>query len=81
MCRYNTRLPLAITWYLEGGGMMQNANGTEQTQGMARIGLGWNRGKLSLRLGYEFNTQTTATGGFSEELIKNRVFAFLRRTF
>ena len=81
MCRYNTRLPLAITWYLEGGGMMQNANGTEQTQGMARTGLGWNRGKLSLRLGYEFNTQTTATGGFSEELIKNRVFAFLRRTF
>jgi len=80
-CRYNTRLPLAITWYLEGGGMMQDAAGTEQLQGMARTGIGWKRGKLSLRLGYEFNTQSTAAGGFTEELIKNRVFAYLRRSF
>jgi len=81
MCRYNTRLPLAITWYLEGGAMMQDAAGTEQVQGMARTGIGWKRGKLSLRLGYEFNTQSTASGGFTEELIKNRVFAYLRRSF
>jgi hypothetical protein len=81
MCRYNTRLPMGITWYLEGGGMMQDAVGTEQLQGMARTGIGWKRGKLSLRVGYEFNSQTTTSGGFSEELIKNRVFANLRRTF
>jgi len=81
MCRYNTRLPLAITWYLEGGGMIQDATGTEELEGMARTGIGWIRGKLSLRIGYEFNTQSTASGGFSQELVKNRVFANLRRSF
>jgi hypothetical protein len=81
LCRYNTQLPLAITWYLEGGGLMQDAAGTDLLQGMARTGIGWKRGKLSLRLGYEFNTQTTASGGFTEELVKHRVFANLRRSF
>jgi len=81
MCRYNTCLPLALNWYVEGGGLMQDTVGTEQLQGMARTGISWNRGKLSLRLGYEFNTQSTAAGGFTDELIKNRVFANLRRSF
>jgi hypothetical protein len=81
MTRYNARLPMALTWYVEGGAMVQEMGGTEQTQGMARTGLGWKRGKVSLRIGYEFNSQTTASGGFSEELIKHRFFAYLRRSF
>ena len=81
LSRYSIRLPMALTWYVEGGGLLQDVSGTEQTQGMARTGIGWRRGKLSLRVGYEFNTQTTASGGFSEELIKHRFFANLRRSF
>jgi hypothetical protein len=81
MCRYNTRLPMAITWYVDGGVLVQDEAGTEQTQGMARTGISWKRGKLSVRVGYEFNTQTTASGGFSEELIQNRFFVNLRRSF
>jgi hypothetical protein len=72
---------MAITWYVDGGVLVQDEAGTEQTQGMARTGISWKRGKLSVRVGYEFNTQTTASGGFSEELIQNRFFANLRRSF
>ncbi len=79
--RYNARLPMALTWYVEGGAMIQEMAGMEQTQGMARTGLGWRRGKVSLRVGYEFNSQTTASGGFSDQLIKHRFFAYLRRSF
>jgi hypothetical protein len=81
MSRYHTRLPLAITWYLEGGALAQEVAGTEQIQGVARTGLGWTRGKLSLRAGYEFNSQSTDAGGWTEERIKHRFFTYLRRSF
>ena len=79
--RYNARLPMSITWYLEGGGTAQEVSGTDQLYGSARTGLSWSRGKLSLRVGYEFNTQSTASGGFTEERIKHRFFTYLRRSF
>ena len=79
--RYNVRLPLSFTWYLEGGGLVQEISRTEQIQGVARTGIGWSRGKLSLRAGYEFNTQSTASIGFTEERIKHRFFTYLRRSF
>lgn len=79
--RYNVRLPLSLTWYLEGGGLVQEISRTEQIQGVARTGIGWSRGKLSLRAGYEFNTQSTASSGFTEERIKHRFFTYLRRSF
>jgi len=79
--RYNVRLPLSITWYLEGGGLVQEISRTEQVQGVARTGIGWSRGKLSLRAGYEFNSQSTASAGFTEERIKHRFFTYLRRAF
>ncbi len=79
--RYNVRLPLSLTWYLEGGGLVQEISRTEQIQGVARTGIGWSRGKLSLRAGYEFNSQSTDSGGFTEERIKHRFFTYLRRSF
>ena len=81
MCRFNTRLPLALTWYVDGGVLMQEFSGTRQVQGVARTGIGWTRGKLSLRAGYEFNSQSTASAGFTEERIKHRFFTYLRRSF
>ncbi len=81
MARYNTLLPMSIKWYVEGGGLVQQVAGNQLVQGMARTGLGWTRGKLSLRAGYEFNSQSTAAGGWSEERIKHRFFTYLRRSF
>ena len=81
MSRYNLRLPMNLNWYLEGGALMQDTGLTDQVQGMARTGIGWRRGKLSLRVGYEFNTQSTRSGGFTEERVKHRVFTYLRRSF
>ena len=81
MSHYNTRLPLSLTWYVDGGGLLQEITGTEQIQGVARTGIGWSRGKLSLRVGYEFNSQSTESGGFTDERIKHRFFTYLRRSF
>jgi hypothetical protein len=41
----------------------------------------WSRGKLSLRAGYEFNAQSTASGAFTEDRQKNRFFTYIKRTF
>ena len=79
--RYNTRLPLSLIWSLEGGALLQETSGTEQIQGVARTSISWTRGKLSVRAGYEFNSQSTESGGFTEELIKHRFFTYLRRSF
>jgi hypothetical protein len=78
---YNVRLPLNFTWYLEGGAFVQEYAGYNLTEGMARTGLGWVYGKLSLRMGYEYNTQSTTSDAWSEGREKHRFFAYLRRTF
>ena len=79
--RYNARLPMSLTWNVEGGGLLQDVSGTEQIQGVARTGIDWVRGKLSLHVGYEFNSQSTTSAGWSEERIRHRFFTTLRRSF
>ena len=78
---YNARLPLNFTWYLEGGAFVQDYAGYHLLQGMARTGFGWVCGKLSLRMGYEYNTQATTSGVWREDREKHRFFTYLRRTF
>jgi len=41
----------------------------------------WSRGKLSVRAGYEYNNQYTATGSWSQDLVKNRIFLYMKRVF
>ena len=81
MSRYNVRLPMSITWYLDGGALYQDNPGNDQVQALARTGITWTRGKLSLRAGYEFNGQTTHAGSFTEERTKHYFFTYLRRSF
>jgi hypothetical protein len=81
LSRYSTQLLFSLAWYVEGGYAIQDVLGTEQLLGSARTGLSWSRGKLSLRTGYEFNQQTTATGQWTEERVKHRFYAYLKRTF
>lgn len=79
--RYSTQLPFSLAWYVEGGYALQTVLGTEQDHGFGRTGLTWNRGKLTLRTGYEYNYQTTTTGPATERRNRNFVFVYLKRTF
>ena len=81
MAHYSTLLPLNFKWYVEGGAFLQKLSNTEQVQGMARTGVSWTRGKLSLRAGYEYNTQSTTSTRWTEERDKHRFFTYLRRSF
>jgi hypothetical protein len=81
LSRYSTTIWGGISWYLEGGCSFHNVMGTDSIQGSARTGLLWARGKLSFRVGYEFNAQTSSSGSFSEDRQKNRFFAYMKRTF
>ncbi len=81
LTRYSARLWSAFNWYVEGGCSLQDVIGTEQLQGSARTGFNWTRGKLSLRTGYEYNTQSTTSSLWTEQREKHRLFVYLKRTF
>jgi hypothetical protein len=81
LARYNLQLSSALSWNLEGGYTIQDVLDTEQLMGVARTGITWSRGKLSLRAGYEYNTQTTTTGLWSDEHIRHRLYAYMKRSF
>ena len=81
LCRYNIQIFTSLAWYVEGGGSAQNILGTDSFQGAARTGINWSRGKLSVRTGYEYNNQYTSTGSWSQDLVKNRFFLYLKRVF
>ncbi|MDR3378033.1 MAG: hypothetical protein P4M10_05060 [Verrucomicrobiae bacterium] len=79
--RYSVQLWSGLSCYVQGGAALENVYGTKQVNGSAQTGFNWMYGKLSVRAGYEFNTQSTTTGEFSEDWEKNRIFAYLKRTF
>lgn len=79
--RYTKQLARNWQWYVEGGLGWQEVLGTDQWQGSARTGFSWTRGRLSLRTGYEFNTQTSRNGAWSEERQRHRAYCYLKRTF
>ena len=81
IARYHLQLLASLAWYVEGGVSWQDVLGSEQLMESARTGLTWSRGKLSLRAGYEFNSQSTATGPWTQELVRNRFFLYLKRAF
>jgi hypothetical protein len=79
--RYNIQLWASLSCYLQGGCSLENIMGTEEVDGSVQTGLNWSRGKLSVRTGYEYNTQSTASGAFTEDRTKDRLFLYLKRTF
>jgi hypothetical protein len=79
--RYSLQLWSSLSCYVQGGFSSQDLHGAEQLNGSAQTGLSWSYGKLSVRGGYEYNTQTTTTGALSEALEKDRIFLYLKRTF
>jgi hypothetical protein len=81
LTRYNVQLLFSLAWYVEGGYSLQNVLGTDESLATAKTGLSWSRGKLSLRTGYEFNSQTTSSGQWTEDRVRNRFYAYMKRTF
>jgi len=79
--RYSVQLWSSLSCYVQGGCSLQDVFDTEQVDGSAQAGFSWTYGKISVRAGYEYNSQSTSSGAFSEDLDKNRVFAYLKRTF
>jgi len=79
--RYSLQLWSSLSCYIQGGFSLQELEGTEQVNGSAQTGLSWSYGKLSVRGGYEYTTQTTTTGPLSEALEKDRFFLYLKRSF
>jgi hypothetical protein len=79
--RYSLQLWSSLSCYVQGGFSLQDLQGTEQVNGSAQAGFNWSYGKLSVRGGYEYTTQTTTSGSLSEALEKDRIFLYLKRTF
>jgi len=79
--RYSVQLWSSLSCYVQGGFSLQDLEGTEQVNGAAQAGFTWSYGKLSVRGGYEYNTQTTTAGAATEALEKDRFFLYLKRTF
>ncbi|MEI8290397.1 MAG: hypothetical protein WCH99_13085 [Verrucomicrobiota bacterium] len=79
--RYSLQLLTSLAWYVEGGVSRQEVMGSDQLMESARTGVTWTRGKLSLRTGYEYNGQSTASGRWTQELAGNRFFLYLKRAF
>lgn len=81
LSRYNLQLVTSLAWYVEGGYAIQNVLGTEQLLTSAKTGLTWSRGKLSVRTGYEFNSQNTSSDSWTQERVRHRFYAYFKRTF
>jgi hypothetical protein len=79
--RYNLQIWSSFSCYLQGGFSWQDVLGSHEIDGSAQAGFSWTRGKLSVRSGYEYTSQNTTSGPFTENMAKNRIFAYLKRTF
>lgn len=70
--RYEWHPVATFHWTCEAGYEQQHGGGTDQDFIVARTSIGWNIGKLDVRLGYEFQSQDYRTE------IRQRNFAFIR---
>jgi hypothetical protein len=78
---FNTRITSWLTWSVEGGYFLQDYFGTEQNLGAARTDLTLTRGRLNLKLGYQYNYQLTTVGLQSEQRDRNFFYLSARRYF
>jgi hypothetical protein len=81
IAHYNTRLTSWLNWNVEGGYFLQDFMGTQENLGAARTDLNMVRGKLSLKLGYQYNYQLTTVSQSQEERNRNFFYLSLRRYF
>ena len=82
LSRYSIQLLSSLSWFVEGGYSLQDMFGSQQNLGTGRTGVTWTRGKISVRAGYEFNTQNISSPGQpDQEFDTSRLYVYLKRTF
>jgi hypothetical protein len=74
----NSQLRSWLSWNLEGGLYQQEAMGVSQNLAAARTGLNATWGKLSVKLGYQYNYQVTEQ---AERREGNYFYLLLKRVF
>lgn len=79
--RYSVQLWSSLSCYVQGGASYEDVFNAHEVDGAAQAGFSWTRGKLSVRAGYEYNTESTKAGNYTEDRDKDRIFAYLKRTF
>lgn len=75
--RYNTRLTSHLAWNVEGGVRVERGEGFDQTLGVVRTGLEYTRGKLALKMGYDYQDQDF----LGEQRLRHYFFLQAKRTF
>jgi hypothetical protein len=79
--RFTSQLNRWLFWNVEGGYFMQDAFGVQQDLAAARTDLSFNRGNLSLKIGYQYNYQFITQSMAQEERHRNFAYLSLRRYF
>lgn len=69
---YRQQLTAHLAWNAEGGVMIERGDSYNQNVAIARTGLDWTRGKLTVKFNYEHGNQSTDTD------LRNRNYLFLR---
>ena len=77
VCRSQFRLPYNVNWFAEGGIHSETGAGFQQEIKSARTGLDWAAGKLTLKLDYQYSTQSHYADMSERHLLTFRV----RRSF
>lgn len=79
--RFTSQLNRWLWWNVEAGYFMQDAFGVEQDLAAARTDLSFVRGKLSIKVGYQYNYQLITQSRAEEERNRNFAYLSLRRYF
>jgi hypothetical protein len=77
-CTFDTQVSSWLFWNVEGGYYLMDTLGTQQDLAAARTSLNFNWGKLSARLGYQYNYQLTQQ---TQSTSRNYFFINLKRVF
>lgn len=72
MLRCRQRLAVNLTWDNEGGVRFDRGDSFDRDVGVVRTGLDWSIGRLNLKVGYEYDTESHPTD------LRDRHYFFLR---
>jgi len=77
IARYQQRLTENLAWNVEGGLRKDRGHSFDRDVGVGRVGLDWTVGKMTIRVGYEHNSESQPTSLSERHYFHIRI----RRTF
>lgn len=72
IARYRQQLWMSLAWRIEGGFQVDRGGGYDRDVATARTGLDWEIGKISFKIGYEYNNENYSTD------LRTRHYFFIR---